>query len=283
MVILYPQTIVSNALPSNPNACWDWWGYNNDPNTYDLQSGYQMNMVYLMIQRLTAAYISIPAPTGLQATSVTETQVVLTWNSVEGANGYNIQRNGVIINSALITSTTYTDTTIATGSTYSYAVSAVSDDSSSSFSTPISVVTPGPPPPLGAPQNLAVTSVTSSSVSLAWDVLSGAQGYNVYRDNSLINSAVVTATSYTDSGLQEETTYTYFVAGVQNSQEGPDSTTVSATTVSSYECTSYTDNNYAQVQAGRAYEKFGFCYAEGSNDSMGMFFLFLIIGYFLLC
>ena len=30
IVILYPQTIRSLTIPYNPNACFDWWGY-NDP------------------------------------------------------------------------------------------------------------------------------------------------------------------------------------------------------------------------------------------------------------
>jgi poly(3-hydroxybutyrate) depolymerase len=29
IVVLYPQTKSSFFGPSNPNACWDWWGYTN--------------------------------------------------------------------------------------------------------------------------------------------------------------------------------------------------------------------------------------------------------------
>ena len=30
LVVLYPDTIASSAPgPTNPNACFDWWGYSN--------------------------------------------------------------------------------------------------------------------------------------------------------------------------------------------------------------------------------------------------------------
>jgi poly(3-hydroxybutyrate) depolymerase len=50
IIVLYPQTIASNVSPSNPNACWDWWGY-DDPN-YANKSGAQMAMVRAMLDHL---------------------------------------------------------------------------------------------------------------------------------------------------------------------------------------------------------------------------------------
>ena len=55
LVVLYPDTIASAAPgPTNPNACFDWWGYSNqaDPN-YALKSGLQMSVLYAMVQRVT--------------------------------------------------------------------------------------------------------------------------------------------------------------------------------------------------------------------------------------
>ena len=45
IVILYPQAIRSLTIPYNPNACFDWWGY-NDP-ALD-----QIYRKYLRLQRL---------------------------------------------------------------------------------------------------------------------------------------------------------------------------------------------------------------------------------------
>jgi poly(3-hydroxybutyrate) depolymerase len=55
LVVLYPDTIATSAPdPTNPNACFDWWGYSNqsDPN-YALKSGLQMSVLYAMVQRVT--------------------------------------------------------------------------------------------------------------------------------------------------------------------------------------------------------------------------------------
>ena len=55
LVVVYPDTIASSAPgPTNPNACFDWWGYSNqyDPN-YAVKSGLQMTALYAMVQRVT--------------------------------------------------------------------------------------------------------------------------------------------------------------------------------------------------------------------------------------
>jgi poly(3-hydroxybutyrate) depolymerase len=55
LVVLYPDTIASSAPGvTNPNACFDWWGYSNqeDPD-YALKSGLQMSVLYAMVQRVT--------------------------------------------------------------------------------------------------------------------------------------------------------------------------------------------------------------------------------------
>jgi len=46
---------------------------------------------------------------------------------------------------------------------------------------------------------------------------------------------------------------------------------VKGTTKSAWTCKTFTASNYAHVQAGRAYQEGGFCYAVGSNDYMGLY------------
>ncbi|MFJ7967165.1 glycoside hydrolase family 6 protein [Streptomyces sp. NPDC096324] len=63
-----------------------------------------------------------------------------------------------------------------------------------------------------APGGLAVSSTTSSGVSLSWSASTdntAVTGYDVYRDGTKVGSA--TTTSYTDSGLAASTTYSYTV------------------------------------------------------------------------
>lgn len=65
---------------------------------------------------------TIPAPTGL-AVVETNSKAVLTWNAVTNATSYWIYRYNYVV--AIVQATTYTDATVAVGSTYSYAVAAV--------------------------------------------------------------------------------------------------------------------------------------------------------------
>ncbi|MES2947789.1 MAG: PHA-depolymerase-like protein [Pseudomonadota bacterium] len=62
IIVLYPQANVMNVgtrLPrSNPNGCWDWWGY--DDANYAQKSGRQMLAVKKMVDRL--AGVTTPTP-----------------------------------------------------------------------------------------------------------------------------------------------------------------------------------------------------------------------------
>ncbi|SDC69894.1 poly(3-hydroxybutyrate) depolymerase [Cupriavidus sp. YR651] len=62
-------------------------------------------------------------PTGLAVTGTTTTSVSLSWGAVTGATSYNVYRNGSQVGSS--TTTTYTDTGLIAGTTYSYAVTEV--------------------------------------------------------------------------------------------------------------------------------------------------------------
>ncbi|MER6074543.1 PHB depolymerase family esterase [Streptomyces sp. NPDC001817] len=122
---------------------------------------------------------------------------------------------------------------------------------------------------LPAPSGLTVTGTTDATAKLSWNSVSGAASYNVYRDGTKVGSA--TGTTYTDSGLSAGTSYSYTVAAVDSSGAvGASSTSVTATTTGSApQC--YTDNNYNQVQAGRAHQSSGYTYANGSDQDMGLY------------
>jgi hypothetical protein len=51
IILLYPQG--GSGSFSNPNACWDWWGY-DDPD-YAKRSGRQMAAIKGMVDRITGA------------------------------------------------------------------------------------------------------------------------------------------------------------------------------------------------------------------------------------
>ena len=266
LVILYPQTKASQISPSNGNACWNWWGYCNDPDTYDTQQGSQMNMVYLMIQKIGSSFVTIDSPTNLTVTGVTDSSVSLQWTGVAQANSYNIRRGGVKVNQRPIVTTSYTDSSVQSGSFYSYEVVSVEGSAISAPSSPVLAHTSGSPPSLSAPKNLAGIP-GANSVTLTWEAASGALAYAIYRDGNQVGGSV--RTTFNDTGLDATTTYTYQVAGIRQQTQGPMSNTVAVTTKSSYVCSTVTSSNYAHVQAGRAYEEMGETYAEGSDQEMG--------------
>ncbi|MFD5816303.1 chitinase [Streptomyces sp. NPDC127038] len=86
---------------------------------------------------------------------------------------------------------------------------------------------PAPTVP-ATPSGLAVSSTTSSSVSLAWNTVSGATGYNVYQGGSKVQA--VTGTSATVSGLSASTAYSFQVSATNSAGESAKSSAVTGTT-----------------------------------------------------
>jgi fibronectin type 3 domain-containing protein len=73
--------------------------------------------------------------------------------------------------------------------------------------------------PTAAPANLHVTDEGDAEVSLAWNAVSGAAGYNVYR-SPLTGGGFVKVNSvpwrheFTDTGLRNAQTYFYVVTAL---------------------------------------------------------------------
>lgn len=107
IIVLYPQTKPSTftrTFGSNPQACWDWWGY-LDPNptespTYLLKSGSQIHAIKAMVGRLTSGAMAAPphaagvatAPATVRAIDATDAMIALAWSEVPGANQYEVLR-----------------------------------------------------------------------------------------------------------------------------------------------------------------------------------------------
>jgi len=59
IIVMYPYQ-TSSTTPSNPNGCWDWWGYTNS--SYALRSGIQMKAIYQMVEQVMSGGAG-PTPT----------------------------------------------------------------------------------------------------------------------------------------------------------------------------------------------------------------------------
>ncbi|MFD8163866.1 chitinase [Streptomyces malaysiensis] len=86
---------------------------------------------------------------------------------------------------------------------------------------------PGDPVP-GAPSGLRTGTATSSAIDLSWSPVSGATGYNVYRDGSKVLSTG--GTSATVTGLAPSTSYQFQVTATNAAGESPRSSAVTGTT-----------------------------------------------------
>ena len=203
------------------------------------------------------------APTGLRATAQTNA-VTLSWNAngEEDLAGYVVYRdttdtptNAVRINSSPISrdKTSFTDTSLTSGTTYFYWLTAVDlahTPNESTMSAPASATPFAPtggggsgggggggggssPTTIGAPTNLKATPVVTG-ISLTWSSVSGATGYNIYRREGTsayqkLNSSLITGNAYSDSTAKVGITYTYYVVTVgQDSKESDKSNEVTA-------------------------------------------------------
>ena len=128
---------------------------------------------------------------------------------------------------------------------------------------------------LPAPSGVSTSAATPSSMTIHWNAVSGAVGYNVYRNGGRANGAPVASTTFTDTGLTAGTQFAWTVAAVDSAGlEGESSAPVSGTTTGSA-AVCFTGTNYAHVNAGRAHVSRGYAYANGSNQTMGLWNVFV--------
>lgn len=88
------------------------------------------------------------------------------------------------------------------------------------------------------PKNLRVESVTSDSVTLSWDPVTGAGAYKIYQVNNAtgklfaMKTLAGTATSWTNTALSSNTNYTYVAKTItQSGEESITSVSVNASTL----------------------------------------------------
>jgi len=197
------------------------------------------------------------APTGLTANTISSSQINLSWtapsnNGGSAITGYKIAQstNGGSTWSTLVantgaSSTTYSNTGLTAGTTYTYRVSAINSVGTSTPSVTASATTTSntnltvPQPPTG----LTSSVVSSSQINLSWAAPSNnggsaITGYKIERSSNggtnwgtLISNSGSTGTTYSNTGLAANTTYTYRVSTINSVGTSTVSNTASATTL----------------------------------------------------
>ncbi|HET6328456.1 MAG TPA: fibronectin type III domain-containing protein [Planctomycetaceae bacterium] len=169
--------------------------------------------------------VAFNPPSNLVGAAQNGPQVQLTWttNSTTGT-GFTIERatdaaftDNVTNFSAPATSgatATYTDTTVVPDNTYFYRVQALNGAVETAFSN---VVTENIPAPPATPSNGHATSITATTVNLAWtNNATNADVYKIFREIvggtfTQVASLPPTATTFNDINLTPGTNYDYHI------------------------------------------------------------------------
>ena len=155
-------------------------------------------------------------PSGAKAVSASATSIKVSWSAVSGATGYQVWRStsadSGFVAVGSVTETNRVCSSLTTGTTYYFKVRAYKEVSGSkvfgAYSSVVSAV-----PKLSSPTGVKATVSSSTSVTVSWNTVSGATGYEVWRsekkDSGFSKTGAVTETSRKCPGLTAGKTY-YF-------------------------------------------------------------------------
>ena len=177
------------------------------------------------------------APASLSSSSITVTSFTLSWTAATdnvAVTGYDVYQNGLKINSSNVTSTSFNVSGLTSATTYSYFVKArdaAGNESAPSMTLDVTTSAPDTEPPT-SPANLAAANITTTTFTLSWQPSTdnvGVTGYNVFKNGVKMNSANITGTAYSVTGLSPNTPYSMTV--VARDAVGNQSTSTAMTVV----------------------------------------------------
>ncbi|MEO6166131.1 MAG: sulfatase-like hydrolase/transferase [Chitinophagales bacterium] len=198
---------------------------------------YLLPILFFLISFECAATCTLPAPSGLKSTSLASCQAALKWKKVSSAKGYHLQYktttspNWITLN---ITGnvTSYTILDLAAATTYNVRIASVCNSGEEgTFSSPVNITTTS----CSTPINVAVSTITSTSVKVTWSALCGETNFSVrYRKTG--TSAWTTIPNimqlgYQLSGLLPLTAYQVRVRAKCGAEPSDYSTIVNFTTL----------------------------------------------------
>lgn len=172
----------------------------------------------------------------ISSTSATSTSVVVNWNAVTGASGYDIlwgTATGSYSGSTLNVTSPHTISGLSANTNYFIVVRAKNSVGSGTTVNSTEVQRRTSP---GAPAGLTATA-SPGQVGLNWTATSGATSYKVYRGTTsgslTLLSSGVGSNAYLDSTVTNGTTYYYSVVA-NNGSDSPQSSEVSVQPISSF-------------------------------------------------
>jgi len=192
--------------------------------SFDTQAG--------MSYRITPIFPDPPAD--LAAEAISYNRIDLTWTAVAEAVYYRIKRGTVsggpyTTLASDISTIHYSDTALASDTTYYYVISAGNDSGYSEDSAEVSATTLDGPPPV--PVDVTATP-DNARVWVNWSASAGATSYHLKRSTTATGPYTLIATltdpGFTDTEVSNGTSYYYRVSSVKPSYESAYSKTVVA-------------------------------------------------------
>ena len=148
-------------------------------------------------------------------------KIIITWDPTDGAAEYIVYKDNKEITRT--TKPSYEEK-VPGGKSFGYNVVAIDNNGEKSSRS----LTEYGKALLGSPKKIRAKA-RKNTVTILWDPVEHASGYNIYRDDDLINST--TETEYTDYKLKYNEDYSYMVVSTDHHQEeGPKSTSQSIKT-----------------------------------------------------
>lgn len=180
------------------------------------------------------------APSLLSAVAASSSQINLTWtNNANNEGGFKIERSSdgttfTELAAVGANATAYADTGLPASTTFLYRVRAFNSLGYSDYSNTAQAATQDGPP--AAPSGLSAAAVSSAQINLTWtDNANSETGFKVERSSNggkWVQIATVNAntTSYSNTGLSRNTSYSYRVRAYNAAGNSGYSNTASAKT-----------------------------------------------------
>jgi alpha-tubulin suppressor-like RCC1 family protein len=226
---------------TNVNFAWVTWSDTTvtPTNTYYYRMKASNNngeSSYANVVFATTPFDSAAAPSGLNATPVSISQVRLSWTDNSSyESGFEIERSPITnTNYAFIDTvgpniTSYLDSGLSFNELYYYRVRGYNGSINSSYSNEISITATLLTPLITA------TVISSTRIDLIWTDVDSEDGYKIERKTdgtySQIGTTNTDITSYSDTTVISHTAYYYRVMAYKGSVDGPYS--ISATAITS--------------------------------------------------
>ena len=137
------------------------------------------------------------------------TYITLKWDAVSGAIGYEIEADGKISSNGM--ATTYTQSGLQAETSHTYRLRVINAGGTGPWSDIMQAATYPNPPETPV---ITETYTTQSAITINWDAVVKATGYEIEVDGKTINTGI--NTTYTDEGLTPDTMHKYRIRAVND-------------------------------------------------------------------